>query len=78
MDHNMIFTLGCRRQQNQLCKKYTYFLGNFGGHADAAVQCRVHCLMDHIKGFTRSYWMLSLGECLRCITPAATMVINFE
>jgi hypothetical protein len=29
--------------------------GNFDHHGDATVQCRVHCLTEHIKGFTRSH-----------------------
>jgi hypothetical protein len=35
-------------------KKYTSNAGNFDCYADAAVQCRVHHLMEHILGFTRS------------------------
>jgi hypothetical protein len=34
--------------------------------------------MNHIQGFTRSHWMLSLGECLRRIALVAAKVINFE
>jgi hypothetical protein len=48
--------------------------GNFDHHADAAVQCGVHCPMEHIQGFTKSHWMLPLGECLRRIASAAVMV----
>jgi hypothetical protein len=33
--------------------------------------------MEHIQGFTRSYWMPPSGECLRCIAPAAVMVDEF-
>jgi hypothetical protein len=33
--------------------------------------------MEHILGFTRSHWMPPLGECLRCIAPAAAMVEKF-
>jgi len=29
MDHTIVFTLGCGWRQNQQCKKYTYFDGNF-------------------------------------------------
>ena len=58
-------------------KKYTSITGNFGHHADAAVQCRVHCPMEHIPGFTTSQWMLPLGECLHRIAPAAAMVDEF-
>ncbi len=33
--------------------------------------------MEHIQGFTQSHWMPPLGECLRCIAPAAIMVDEF-
>ncbi len=58
-------------------KKCRESAGDFDHHADAAVQCRVHCLMEHIPGFTRSHWMPSLGECLRSIAPAAAMVDKY-
>jgi hypothetical protein len=50
--------------------------GNFGHHADQAVQCGAYCPMEHISGFTRSHWMPP-GKCLHCIPPAATMVNKF-
>jgi hypothetical protein len=34
--------------------------------------------MEHIPGFTRSHWMLSLGKCLGRILPVAAMADNFE
>jgi len=34
--------------------------------------------MEHIRGFTRSYWMPPLVECLRRITPVAAMVKEFK
>ncbi len=51
--------------------------GNFDHHADAAVPCGVHRLMERIPGFTRSHWMPPFRECLRRITQVATMVYNF-
>ncbi len=36
-------------------KKYTTNAGNFDGHADTAVRCGVHCLMEHIRGFMQSH-----------------------
>jgi hypothetical protein len=78
MDYNMVLPKVVDSNRIDDVKKYTYFAGNFGGHADATVQCRVHCLMDYIQCFTRSHWMPSLGKCLRHIAPAATMVINFK
>jgi len=50
---------------------------DFDCHADAAVRCGAHCPMEHIPGFTQSHWMPPLGECLRHIPPAATMVNKF-
>jgi hypothetical protein len=35
-------------------KKYTSNAGNFDGHAGTAVQCGVHCLMEHFRGFMLS------------------------
>jgi len=37
----------------------------------------VHCLIEHVQGFTRSHWMPPSGECLRRIAPATTMVNKF-
>ncbi len=35
-------------------KKYTSNDGDFDGHADMAVQCRVHWPMEHIHGFMQA------------------------
>jgi hypothetical protein len=32
-------------------KKYMSNAGNFDGHADMAVRCGAHCLMECIRGF---------------------------
>jgi hypothetical protein len=53
------------------CRQIT---GRFDDHADVVVQLWAHHPMEHIQGFTRSHWMPPLGECLRHIAPAATMV----
>jgi hypothetical protein len=55
-------------------KKCRQISGNFDHHGDAAVRCGAHRPMEHIQGFTRSHWMLSLGKCLRHIAPAAIIV----
>jgi hypothetical protein len=55
-------------------KKCRQIAGNFDHHADVAVQCRAHRPMEHIQGFTRSHWMLPLGECLCRIALAATII----
>jgi hypothetical protein len=36
--------------------KYTYKAGRFDGHGNAPICNRVHCLMEEVQGFTRSYW----------------------
>jgi hypothetical protein len=60
--------------KNEKCRESA---GDFDHHADAAVQCGVHCPIEHILGFTRSYWMPPSGECLHCIAPAATMINKY-
>jgi hypothetical protein len=55
-------------------KRYRKIAGNFDHHGDALVQSGVHFPMKHIKGFTRSHWMLPLGKYLRRIALAAAMV----
>jgi hypothetical protein len=52
-------------------------LAIFDGHADAVVQCVMHCPIAHIQGFTRSHWMPLLGKCPHCIALVATKVIDF-
>jgi hypothetical protein len=58
-------------------KKCREIAGNFDGHADVAVQCRIHCQMEHIPGFTRRQRMLPLGKCLHRIAPAAAKIVDF-
>jgi hypothetical protein len=36
-------------------KKYTSNAGHFDGHADTAVQCGAHRLMERIRGFMQSH-----------------------
>jgi hypothetical protein len=42
--------------------KYTYKAGRVDGHGVAPVRNRVHCPMEEVQGFTKSHWMLPLGE----------------
>jgi hypothetical protein len=46
---------GCGQQQIDNNKKYTSNGGNFDGHADTAVRCRVHRPMERIRGFMQSH-----------------------
>jgi hypothetical protein len=73
----MVIRYGCGRQQNRQCKKCRKIAGNFDRHGDVLVQSGAHCLMNHIKGFTRSYWMPPSGQCLCCIALGAAMVEIF-
>ena len=45
---------------------------------ESLVQCRVHRLIEHIKGFAQIHWMPPSVDCLRRIAPAAAMVDKFE
>jgi hypothetical protein len=45
-----------------MLKKCTNFAGYFDGHGGALVQYHMHCPMEEVQGFTRSYWMLPLGK----------------
>jgi hypothetical protein len=42
--------------------KYTYKAGRFDGHGNALVRTRAHPPMEEVQSFTRSHWMLPLGE----------------
>ncbi len=74
----MLFSYGSGRQRingNNKCRRIG---GNVDCHGNAAVQCGVNHPMEHIQGFTESYWMPPSGKCLRRIAPAAVMVKEFE
>jgi hypothetical protein len=73
----MLFSYGSGRQQIGKNKKCRQIAGNFDCHSDVAEQREAHCPMKHIQGFNQRNWMLPLGECLRCIALAATMVNEF-
>jgi hypothetical protein len=59
-------------------KKYASNAGDFDGHVDTVVQCKVHRPMEHIRGFMQSHYMPPLNECLRRIAPVAAMVDDFK
>jgi hypothetical protein len=48
--------------QQTTMKKYTYFAGCFDGHDNVPVHYRAHRLMEEVQGFTKSHWMLPLGN----------------
>ena len=75
IDHTMVFTLGCQQQRNQPqwkmqgnCWWFWSPCGCGGAMWDASPN-----EAKLIPDFTRSQWMLPLGECLRRITPAAAV-----
>jgi hypothetical protein len=74
----MFFSYGSGQQRINNNNKCRQIARDFDGHVDAAVRCGSHRPMEHIQGFTWSHWMPPLVECLRCITPGAAMVDEFE
>ncbi len=58
--------------------KCTSSAGHFDGHGGALVQYKAHFLMQHVQGYTRSHWMLPLGNHLLLIAPAAARVTAKE
>jgi hypothetical protein len=60
---------------NKKCKQISW---NFDHHADTAVQCRAHCLMEHIQDFTKSHWKLPSSQCLCRIALVVTITNNFD
>jgi hypothetical protein len=48
--------------------------GNFECHGNVVAQGGAHPPIEHIKGFTRSHWMMPPGKYWRRSTPAATMI----
>jgi hypothetical protein len=67
----------CKQQieDNEKCRQIA---GDFDCHADEAVRCEAHRLMDHIMGFTQSHWMPPSGECSHHIATATAMVEDFS
>jgi hypothetical protein len=43
----------------------------FDDHGSLLVQYKVHCLMQHVQGYSRSHWKPPLGKYLLRIAPAA-------
>ncbi len=74
----MLFSYVSGQQWIDGNKKCWWIAGNFDCHGDAAVPCGAQGPLEHIQVFTRSHWMPPLVDCLRCITPAATMVKEFK
>jgi hypothetical protein len=50
--------------------KCTSAVGHFDGHGGLRVQCKEHCPMQHVKGYTGSHWTLPSGDYSLRIAPA--------
>ena len=61
-------------RQQQKCRRIA---GDFDCHGNAAVRRGAHHPIEHVQGFTGSYWMLPSGKCLCRIAPLAAMVKEF-
>jgi hypothetical protein len=55
-----------------MTNKCTSSACRFDSHSDAPEQYRWHCPMGHVQGYSRSYWMLPLGDYLLRIVPEAS------
>jgi hypothetical protein len=45
-------------------------VGRFDGHGGPPVQYEAHCPIQHVQGYSRSFWTPPLGDYLLCIAPA--------
>jgi hypothetical protein len=57
--------------KSTMTNKCTLSAGRFDGHGGAPEQYRRHCLMQHVQGYSGSYWKLPSGNYLLNIAPAA-------
>jgi hypothetical protein len=73
----MVFNLGYVQTTNRRRQKMQANHWQLQSPCGCGDAMGAHCPMEHIQGFTRSYWVLPLGECLRRIAPAAVMVDEF-
>jgi hypothetical protein len=66
MDYNLV-----KKSNNR--KQSTLSAGHFDSHGGAMVQCKAHCLMQHVQGYTGSLWTPPLVNYSLRIAPAAAM-----
>jgi hypothetical protein len=52
--------------------KCTSVAAHFEGLAHVPVLCGVHCLMQHVQGYSGSHWTPPPGNYSLCIAPVAT------
>jgi hypothetical protein len=57
--------------KSTMTSKCTAVAAHFEGLADAPEQYRRHRPMRHVQGYSRSHWMLALGDYLLRIASAA-------
>jgi hypothetical protein len=58
-----------------MTSKCTSVTAHFEGLVDAPVLCGAPCLMQHVQGYSRSHWMLPLGDDSLHIAPSAAGAI---
>jgi hypothetical protein len=62
--------------KSMMTSKCTSIAACFEGLADAPEQYRWHCPMRHFQGYSRSHWMLALGDYSLRIAPAAARAMG--
>ena len=55
-----------------MTNKCTSVAAHFEGLAHVPVLCGVHCLMQHVQGYSGSHWTPPPGNYSLCIAPVAT------
>jgi hypothetical protein len=61
----------CDTNKATMMNEYTSSAGRYDGHGGAPVQYEAHHPMQHVQGYSGSYWTPALGNYLLRITPAA-------
>jgi hypothetical protein len=59
------------KNKAMMTNKCTSSTGHFDGHGGAPEQYRWHCLMWHVRGYSRSHWTPALSDYLLRFAPAA-------
>ncbi len=68
----MVFSYNYGKQKKGAAKKEcTSDTGHFDSHSGVPEQYRLHHPMQHVQGYSRSHWMLPMGDYSLRITQAA-------
>jgi hypothetical protein len=57
--------------KSRMTSNCTSVAAHFEGCVDALVQCKAHCPMQYVQGYTGSHLTLPSGDYSLCISPAA-------